>query len=170
MRKSLLAQIAPYLLLFYAVGFAAAVLYAWATFSVSQYLPGLRVEFALKRGLVLLIDYLVPLHAAAVAVAASLAGREPAGRASQVRSFSSIVSSTIVAFLLLTAAYTALYEGLSPLLRTRLSDMSYQSALARTYKKQMESDVAAGDFRAALDAVDRYLVVDPSNKERRTRR
>jgi hypothetical protein len=165
MRKSLLSRLAPFLFAAYALGFAACAAYAFFTYSVSAYLPGMRIEFIIKRAFVLFVDYLIPLHAAAVAVAASLAGREPARTAGPAQPFSQIVSSALVAFLLLTVAYTALYEGLYPRARARLSDMRYQTQLARAYKKQAASRAAAGDFTAARDAADRYLAIDPTNAQ-----
>ena len=69
MNRSLLGRIAPFLLAFYAIGLLAFVAYARFTFSPSAFLPTLGWEYALKRGFVLFMDYLVPLHAAAIAVA-----------------------------------------------------------------------------------------------------
>lgn len=165
MKKSLLAQITPYLLVFYGLSLAAFFVYAFLTFSVNQYLPSLRMGYALNRAFVLFMDYLIPVHAAAVAVAASLAGREQARPGVPGQQFSKIVSSTLVAFLLLTVAYTALYEGVYPRARARLSDMQYHSRLAQTYRKQATDGVNAGNLRAALDAIDRYLAIDPGSKE-----
>jgi len=165
MKKSLLSQIAPYLLVFYGLSLAAFFAYALLTFSVNQYLPSLRMGYSLDRAFVLFMDYLIPVHAAAVAVAASLAGREQARLGAPAQRFSKIVSSTLVAFLLLTVAYTALYEGVYPRARARLSDMQYQSRLAQTYRKQAAERTSAGDFGAAIDAIDLYLAIDPGNKE-----
>jgi tetratricopeptide (TPR) repeat protein len=166
MRKSLLSQIAPFLLGAYAAGLLACAAYAFFTFSVSTYLPSMRVEFVVKRAFVLFMEYLIPLHAAAVAAGASLAGREPArGGAAASHTFARLVSSTLAAFILFTAAYTALEEGLAPRARARLDDLRYHAALARAYKRQEASAAAAGDWRAALDAADRYLAVDPGNAE-----
>ncbi len=167
MNRSLLGRIASFLFAFYALSLLAFFSYALLTFSATQFLPSMRWEFALKRGFVLFMDYLIPVHAAAVAVGASLAGVTQARRApgAAPEPFNKLVSSTLVTFLVLTAGYTVLYEGLYPGARRGLSDMQYRSSLARQYMGQADAEVKKGDFRAGLDAVDRYLAIDPSNKE-----
>jgi hypothetical protein len=167
MNRSLLGRIAPFLFAFYALSLLAFFAYALLTFSATGYLPTMRWEFALKHGFVLFMDYLIPVHAAAVAVAASLAGTGRAARApaAPAESFSRLVASTLVVFLLLTAAYTVLFEGLYPAALRRLSDMQYQSSLARQYANQADAAVKQGDYRTGLDRLTRYLAVDPSNKE-----
>jgi hypothetical protein len=156
----------PFLLAFYALSLAAFFIYAIVTFSAALYLPALRWEYALKRAFVLFIDYLIPVHAAAVAVAASLSfdggTARPGGSA---RPFNRIVSSTVVAFLVLTAVYAALAEGAVPGTRRRLSDMQYLSRVAGEYKRQGAAAMQAGDYGAALDAINRYLGVDPGNRQ-----
>ena len=68
----------------------------------------------MKNAFILFMDYLIPVHAAAVAVAASLSFDGVAPRpGAQARQFSGMASSTIVAFLVLTAVYTALAEGVA---------------------------------------------------------
>lgn len=167
MNRSLLSRIASFLFAFYALSLLAFFAYALLTFSATQFLPSMRWEYALKRGFVLFMDYLIPVHAAAVAVGASLAGVAQARRApgAAAEPFNKLVSSTLVTFLVLTAGYTVLYEGLYPAARRGLSDMQYRSSLARQYMSQADAALKKGDYRASLDAVDRYLAIDPSNKE-----
>ena len=167
MNRSLLSRIMPFLLAFYALSLAAFFVYAIVTFSATSYLPALRWEYALKRAFVLFMDYLIPVHAAAVAVAASLSfdARDVADPAAPARPFSRIVSSTLVAFLVLTAVYTALAEGVAPGARKRLADMQYLSRVAGEYRRQAAAAMQAGDYRAALDAINRYLEVDPGNRQ-----
>jgi len=167
MNRSLLSRIASFLFAFYCLSLLAFVAYALLTFSATQFLPSMRWEYALKRGFVLFMDYLIPVHAAAVAVGASLAGVAQARRApgSAAEPFNKLVSSTLVTFLVLTAGYTVLYEGLYPGARRGLSDMQYRSSLARQYMSQADAALKKGDYRASLDAVDRYLAIDPSDKE-----
>ena len=167
MNRSLLGRIASFLFAFYVLSLLAFFAYALLTFSATQFLPSMRWEYALKRGFVLFMDYLIPVHAAAVAVGASLAGVAQARRApgTAPEPFNKLVSSTLVTFLVLTAGYTVLYEGLYPGARRGLSDMQYRSSLARQYMSQADAALKKGDYRASLDAVDRYLAIDPSNKE-----
>jgi tetratricopeptide (TPR) repeat protein len=166
MNRSLLSRIMPFLLAFYAVSMAAFFAYAVVTFSATSFLPALRWEYALKRAFVLFMDYLLPIHAAAVAVAASLSFEGGATRpGGPARPFSRIVSSTLVAFLFLTAVYTAFAEGVAPATRKRLADMQYLSRIAGEYKRQAAVAMQAGDYLAAKDALNRYLEVDPGNKQ-----
>ena len=121
----------PFLLLFYSLALAAFFIYSLVTFSATEYLPSLRWEYALKNAFILFMDYLIPVHAAAVAVAASLSFESGAPRPGvQPQPFSRIVSSALVAFLVLTAAYTALAEGVAPASRKRLNDMQYLTRVA----------------------------------------
>ena len=166
MNRSLLSRITPFLLAFYAVSLAAFFVYAIVTFSATSVLPSLRWEYAVNRAFVLFMDYLLPIHAAAVAVAASLSFDGGAARpVGPARPFSRIVSSTLVAFLFLTAVYTALAEGVAPAARKRLSDMQYLSKVAGEYKKRAAAAMQAGDYVTAGDAFSRYLDVDPGNKQ-----
>jgi tetratricopeptide (TPR) repeat protein len=156
----------PFLLLFYALALAAFFIYAFFTFSASDYLPALRWEYAAKSAFVLFMDYLIPVHAAAVAVAASMSFESGAPRPGvPARPFSRIASSTLVAFLVLTAAYTALAEGVAPGARKRLEDMKYLSRVAGEYKRQAAVAMQGKDYRTALNAFNRYLGVDPGNKQ-----
>ena len=155
----------PFLLAFYALSLGAFFAYAVVTFSATSYLPALRWEYALKRAFILFMDYLIPVHAAAVAVAASLSFDNSAPRPGRARPFSRIVSSTLVAFLVLTAVYTALAEGVAPGARKRLADMQYLSRVAGEYKRQAAVAMQGKDYRAALEAIDRYLGVDPGNAQ-----
>jgi hypothetical protein len=164
--RSLLGRIAPFLFAFYAIGLLAFAAYALFTFSPSAFLPALRWEYALKRGFVLFMDYLVPLHAAAIAVAASLAGfaRTPRESGAPALPFNKVVSSAVATFLVLAAGYTVLFEGVYPGAQRRLSVMQYQSRLAREYLSQAEAGKKKADYRASLVAMDRYLAIDPNNK------
>ena len=75
-----------------------------------------------------------------------------------------MVSSTLVTFLVLTAGYTVLFERVYPAARHRLSDMQYQSRVAAEYRQQAEAAEKNGDYRASLEAVNRYLAIDGGNK------
>jgi hypothetical protein len=164
--RPLLGRIAPFLFGFYATGLLAFVAYAGFTFPPSLFLPTLRWEYALKRGFVLFMDYIVPLHAAAIAVAASLTGfaRTPRVIGAPARPFNKVVSSAVVTFLVLAAGYTVLFEGVYPGVRRRLSDMQYESRLAREFLSQADAARSRADYRASLDDIDRYLAIDPNNK------
>ena len=163
MNRSLLSRILPYLLAFYALALAAFFVYSLLTFSATQYLASLRWEYAAKRAFVLFMDYLIPVHAAAVAVAASLSWEAPRP-GTPAQPFSRIVSSSVVAFLVLTAVYAVLAEGVAPRTRARLEEMSYASRTAIELRRQEDAAARRGDWNAAVDAADRYLQLDPANR------
>jgi hypothetical protein len=165
--RSMLGRITSFIFAFYALSLLAFVAYALLTFSASAFLPSMQWEYALKKGFVLFMEYLVPVHAAAVAVGASLAGLGRTARAqgTPAQPFSRMVSSTLVTFLVLTAGYTVLFEGVYPAALRRLSDMHYQSRVAAEYRRQADASEKRGDFRASLDALDRYLSIDKGNKK-----
>jgi len=164
MNRSLLGRIMPLLLGFYALALVVFFIYALALFSATTYLPSMRWSFAMYRAFSLFIEYLLPVQTAAIAMAASLAGRGAAA-AGQSQPWNRIISSTLVVFLLLTAVYAALYEGFAPGVQKRLLDMRYQSQLARTFLDQAKGAGAAGDYRTAIDALDRYLSIDTNNAD-----
>ncbi|HEY9593823.1 MAG TPA: hypothetical protein VHE79_05055, partial [Spirochaetia bacterium] len=154
MNRPLLGRIIPYLLVFYALSLVAFFAWSFIGFGNTALIASFRWEYAFKRAFVLFMRYLIPIHAAAVAVAASTAGLTAAGASGgQPRPFNRIVSSTLVAFLVLAAGYTALFEGVYPGAQRRLSDMAYRSSIARMYRAQAVSAIAGKDYRAALDAM-----------------
>jgi hypothetical protein len=171
MNRPLLGRIVPFLFAFYAVSIVAFIGYAYISFSVSLFLPALRWEYALKRGFIFFMDYLIPVHAAAIAVAASLAAGSQAPRAAggPAQPFNRVISSTVATFLVLAAGYTVLYEGVYPDVHRRLSDMRYQSSLAREFLNQAKAGEQSGDYKSALNAVDRYLGINPQDKKARER-
>ncbi|MGA2478076.1 MAG: hypothetical protein ABSG63_04915 [Spirochaetia bacterium] len=172
MNRPLLGRIVPFLFAFYAVSFVAFAGYAYITFSPSLFLPALRWEYALKRGFVFFMDYLIPVHAAAIAVAASLAAGSQAPRTvgGPAQPFNKVISSTVATFLVLAAEYAVLYEGVYPVAHRRLSDMRYQSSLAREFMSQSKAAEQTGDYKSALNLVDRYLAVNPQDKQMREQR
>lgn len=167
MNRPMIGRIAGFLFVFYVVAFVAFCGYVFFTFSATTWLPGFRFTVTLMRGFTLFMDYLLPVHVAAVAVAASLAGtaQTVGARRETPPTFGRLVSSTLVLFLVLTAAYTFLAEGVYPGAVRRVADLTYQSRLGRVYKSQAEKALLANDHVAALDAIDRYLVVDPGNTQ-----
>jgi hypothetical protein len=164
--RSILGRITSFIFAFYSLSLLAFIAYALLTFSASVYLPSMQWEYALKKGFIFWMDYLIPVHAAAVAVGASLAGLGRTARAqgAPAQPFSRLISSTLVTFLVLTAGYTVLFEGVYPAALRRISDMQYQSRVAIEYRQQADAAEKRGDFRASLDAVDRYLAIDTGSK------
>jgi hypothetical protein len=134
-------------------------------FTSELVLPSLRWTYALDRAFVLFIDYLLPVHAAAIAVAASLSGvrQQSPQSGSQARPFSRLVASSLVIFLLLSVAYTLAFEITYPAAQRRLLELQYVSRLARQLKTQ--SEAAGQSARTSLGLVNRYLEIDPGNKE-----
>ncbi|HET6452254.1 MAG TPA: hypothetical protein VFI08_13130 [Spirochaetia bacterium] len=165
MSRSLLSRIMPTLLAFYAIAAAAFFLYAVITFSATEYLSAMRWDVALKRAFILFMDYLIPVHAAAVAVAASRSAEEKEAAGAPPRPFSRVVSSAVAAFLVLTAVYAVLAEGVAPRTRSRLADLRYLSRVASEYRREATAAMQGGDWAAAREAIDRYLVVDPGNRQ-----
>ena len=164
MNRALIGRISSFLFAFYALGFGVFFLYALIGFSPETVLPSLRWLYALDRGFALFMQYLLPIHAAAVAVAASLSGAREAGPGSPPEPFSKIVSSTLVTFLLLSIAYTLAFEIAYPASRRRLQDMQYRSGLARELMKQAEAARKNGDYRTGLGLVTSYLSIAKDDK------
>jgi tetratricopeptide (TPR) repeat protein len=172
MNRPLAGRIVPFLFAFYAVSFVAFCAWFFITFSVSQFLPAMRWEYALKQGFIFFMDFLIPVHAAAIAVGASLAAGSQVPRAvgGPAQPFNKVISSTVAAFLVITAGYAVLYEGVYPGVHRRVSDMRYQSSLAREFQVESRTAEQKGQYRLALDALDRYLGINPGDKQGEAKR
>ena len=168
MNRSLLGRISAFLFAFYGLSFGVFYLVSALRFTSELVLPSLRWTYALDQAFILFIDYLLPVHAAAIAVAASLSQRaEPA---SQAQPFNRLVASSLVTFLLLSAAYTLAFEITYPAARHRLTDLQHTSSLARQIRTQSEQAEQSRDYRTSLGLVNRYLTLDPGNRQMEDRR
>ena len=166
MNRPLLGRISSFLFAFAAIGYG--LFFAWAAvrFPIDRLLPAFHWEFALKKGFLLFVEYLIPLCAAAIAVAVSLAGSSAMARAAGTppQPFSRIAGSTIVTFILLAVAYAVLAEGVAPGVRRRLSDMEHRSSLAREFLSRAEKAGRDGDWAGRRDALALYLEIDKGNR------
>ncbi|HTP58100.1 MAG TPA: LptF/LptG family permease [Spirochaetia bacterium] len=172
MSRSLLGRVMTFLFLFYVLSFGIFYLASALRFTSDIVLPSLRWSYALAGAFVLFIDYLLPVHAAAIAVAASLASGRESGRhpGEDTRPFNKLVGSSLVVFLLLTVAYTLVFEITYPAARRRLVDLQNVTSLARELRTQSEAAERSGDYRTSLGLVNRYLALDPTNREMRDRK
>ncbi|HUI69506.1 MAG TPA: hypothetical protein VL354_03225, partial [Spirochaetia bacterium] len=172
MNRPILGRIGTFLFFFYAISFGVFYAVAALRFTSELVLPSLRWTYALASAFVVFMDYLLPVHAAAIAVAASLSGAQEARRrpGTSAGPFSRLVSSSLVTFLLLTIAYTLAFEITYPAARRRLVDLQYTTRLARELKTQSEAAEQRRDYRASLELANRYLVIDPGNRDMRDRK
>ncbi|HVO38562.1 MAG TPA: LptF/LptG family permease [Spirochaetia bacterium] len=163
MNRALLGRVGSFLFAFYVLGFGVLFLWALVGFSPQTILPSQRWMYALVRGFTLFMEYLLPIHAAAIAVGASLSGNRMTG--SPAEPFSRVVSSTLVTFLLLSIAYTLAFEIGYPAALRRLEDMQASTAMARQLRAQAELLQKNGDYRSSLDMVERYLLIDRDSRD-----
>ena len=166
MNRPLLGRISSFLFVFAAIGFGLFFAYSAVRFPVDRLLPVFQWEYAVKNGFLLFVEALIPLCAAAIGVAASLAGSSVEARAAGIppQPFSRIAGSTIVTFVLLAVAYAVLFEGVAPNVRRRISDMEYRSRLGREFLRQAEKARSDGDWAARRDALGLYLAIDKTNR------
>ncbi len=166
MNRSLFSRISTFLFVFYLLSFGIFFLVSALRFTSELVLPSLRWAYALDGAFVLFMDYLLPVHAAAVAVAASLSGgSERAPQRTQTQPFNRIAASSLVMFLLLSVAYTLVFEITYPAARRRLTDLQHTTSLARQLRKESEAAQQRGDYRTGLGLANRYLALDPGNGE-----
>jgi hypothetical protein len=166
LNRPLLGRISSFLFAFAAIGFGLVFAYSAVRFPVDRLLPAFQWEYALKNGFLLFVESLIPLCAAAVAIAASLAGSSAMARAAgaPAQPFSRVAGSTIVTFVLLAVAYAVLFEGVAPNVRRRISDMEYRSRVGREFLRQAEKARNDGDWAARRDALALYLAIDKTNR------
>lgn len=166
MNRPLLGRISTFLFAFYVLSFGIFYLVSALQFTAQLVLPSLRWTYALDRAFILFIDYFLPVHAAAIAVAASLSGGQQRPQpGAQARPFNRLVSSSLVMFLLLSIAYTLAFEITYPAARRRMVDLQYTTRLARQLRTQSEAAEQGRDYRTSLGLVNRYLAIDPGNKD-----
>ena len=164
MNRPLLGRISGYLFVFYVVSYLAFAGYALATFTATAFLPSLRWEYAARRGFVLFMDYLIPVQAAAIAIGVSLT-RAEGNRRGQSLPFNRLIVSTLVILVLLAALYTALSSAVYTRMERRLGQMRSQSVAARQYLAAADTARKSKDYRASVEALDRYLAIDKGNDE-----
>jgi len=164
--RPLLGRISSFLFAFAVIGFGLFFAYSAVRFPVDRLLPAFQWEYALKNGFLLFVESLIPLCAAAIAVAASLAGSSAMARAAGAppQPFSRIAGSTIVTFVLLAVAYAVLFEGVAPNVRRRISDMEYRSRVGREFLRQADTARSDGEWAARRDALALYLAIDKTNR------
>jgi tetratricopeptide (TPR) repeat protein len=171
MNRSLLGRVTTFLFSFYVLSFGIFYLASALRFTSDLVLPSLRWTYALNSAFIMFIDYLLPVHAAAIAVAASLAGgREPGRGAAEAQPFNKLVASCLVMFLLLSVAYTLVFEIAYPAARRRLVDLQHLTSLARELRTQSVAAERNRDYRTSLGLANRYLAIDPSNRDMRDRK
>jgi tetratricopeptide (TPR) repeat protein len=166
MNRSLLRRISTFLFVFYVLSFGIFFFVAALRFTSELVLPSLRWAYALDRAFILFIDYLLPVHAAAIAVGASLGGRsEPTPYSPPSNPFNRIAASSLVMFMLLAVAYTLAFEITYPAAKRRLTELQHATSLARQLRRQSEVARQSGDYRTSLGLVNRYLALDPGSRE-----
>ncbi|MCX7029079.1 MAG: hypothetical protein NTU62_03055 [Spirochaetes bacterium] len=164
MNRSVLARIGPALFAFYLLAYAGFFAWAWFTFTIEQYLPIFRVEQAARRALLELLAWSVPLTAAAVVTALSLAAGS-AKRGGPALPFNQIVTSAVLTFLVLAAGFTVISETAGAGSHGRLDEMAWQTRLARQYKDLAVKSRGSQDWNRAVDYDRLYLQIDPDNQE-----
>jgi len=172
MNRPILGRIGTFLFFFYVLSFGVFYLVSALRFTSDLVLPSLRWTYALDNAFVLFIDYLLPVHAAAIAVAASLSGtqQESPRPGSPAGPFNRLVASSLVTFLLLSAAYTLAFEITYPAARHRLLELQHATRLARQLRTQSEAAEQNRDYRTSLGLVSRYLAIDPGSREMQDRK
>ena len=156
-------RIVVFLIVFFLVGFAALTAYTLIENLISkEILANLQVSYALNRGLLLFIGYLIPIQAAGVMVAYSLLHSAISGKGTKPP-FHSLVSGTMVLIIILAALFIGLENGVLPLLEQRVNDKISLSRAAREYLAEAKRLEEEGDLSSAVERYSRYLEIDPQN-------
>lgn len=160
------------ILLCHVLGFCAFLV--WAILNQPpQLVEAYRWTYALSRALLLLLDNLPAFTAAGAMVAYSLL-TSSAGGLGQSRSTSveTLVRPAVVTFLVFALLFVGLTGLVVPSLWRAVRAMEVSSVYADDYLRTMKDAIgraektsAASDYREASEAADRYLEIDPSNKE-----
>jgi hypothetical protein len=164
MNRSVLARIGPALFAFYLLAYAAFFAWFWFQFTIEQYLPIFRVEETARRALLELLAWIVPLTAAAVVTALSLAAGS-ARHGGPALPFNQIVASAVLTFLVLAAGFTAVSETAGAGSHRRLDEMAWQTRLAREYRDLAETSRGSKDWNRAAEYERLYLQIDPGNED-----
>jgi hypothetical protein len=167
LNRSILSRVLSVLFFCYIAGYAACLLYSVITFNAGQALPAFQWQYESRNAFALFFDYAVAIHVSGILIALSLGGSAARSRThiEPVKSFSRLAASTLAAFIVLTVAYTALYEVVLPVTRATMKDITYKSDLGREFKALALKSAQAGDFSGASAYADLYLRIDSKNSE-----
>jgi hypothetical protein len=167
LNRSILSRVLSVLFLAYALGYGLFLLYSIVTFSGESALSAFRWEYQSRQAFVLFVDYLIAAHVSGIVIAFSFGGPTARSRAhvEPARSFSRLVSSTLATFVILSVVYTALFEAVAPSMRARLSDIEYESKLAKQFLVLAEKAKTNGNFTEASAYADLYLRIDVNNPD-----
>lgn len=164
MNRSVLARIGPALLAFCLLAYAAFFAWSWLTFDDETYLTIYRTEEAARRALLLLLEWIIPITAAAVVTALSLASGA-GGRGGPALPFNQLVASAVITFLALAAAVTAVSETAGAGSHRRLEEMAWQTRLAKRYKDLAKDLRASADWGRAAEYERLYLRIVPNDAD-----
>jgi len=147
------------------LAFGVSVL--WSAVSPAEVLESFRWRYIWAASFVRFVDYAIPVTAAGMAVAYSLFERR---KREARRPFHRVVSAQLTGLVALAVLYTVVLFGFYPRSRTLMEQLENRSRLGKELLAKIEAAGKAGDAAAELEAIDRYLAVDPRNKEKLERR
>jgi tetratricopeptide (TPR) repeat protein len=156
----------PVTLLLWALGYLGTAMYSFFSFPQESVLQLFRFSWILRNAFRMWIDYLPALTAGSLMLSFSLFFRSFSGGSSGPDSFFGRVFPGVMAWgIALTLLYTVGAELVLPSMLQQLNDISYQSGRAKEWERQGALMESAGEYREALEAYSRALVIDPENED-----
>ncbi len=166
MSRSPVMKWLPVTLLFWALGYLGASAWSFFTFPQESVLELFRFSWLFRNAFRIWIDYLPALTAGALMLSFSLFFRSFSGGSTGPDSFFGRVFPGIMAWgIALTLLYTVGTELVLPSVLQKLNDITYQSGRAEEWERQGDMMESAGEYREALEAYSRALVIDPENQQ-----
>ena len=154
-------------ILAYCVGFLVYFGIAIFSFPEKYFLSLFRIKWTFLTGMRDFIHFLIPVHCAAILVAPSFTPPTEisfsSGGATSMQG--KAMTQMVIFFLISTAIYTGMYEGIEPVLNRRIHNYRLQTELAKSYLAQGDSYRERGDQVESRQYYKRYLSIDPGNKE-----
>ncbi len=151
--------------LIYILSFTGILAYEYFMFEGKRLLLSYRTPWVIDQALITLAELFIPLQITAVVLSYGLGPKKKESELPVLDPFHRIIRPALVFFIVITAVFTVLCEGIVPGSHTRQQELLYKTTVARNLLEKSASARSEGRYREAYDYLDEYLKLDPENEE-----
>ena len=159
-RRLVLVSIALHLLVF-----AGGILYAYLMFEEKRLLLSFRMPWVTREALILFCGFFIPVQITAVVIAYGLGTKKEEAEFLALNPFHHIIKPAMIFFIIITAVFSTLREGVVPGAHEHQQAMLYRTKTARNLIEKSDAARAEGEYREAFNYLEEYLDIDPENRE-----
>jgi len=129
------------------------------TFPEKHFLPTFRGAWSLSQAFIRFMSVLIAAHCTSILLIYSFAPRQFDSDLSRS------ISVTVIAFVILTAPFAIMVEGLEPRARRVLAGLRYQTIVARSHLESARQAFEEGAYEESRRYLAYYRDLDPGNQE-----